>query len=202
MIFNTYTIKSLPVVVIDNYYSEQAAEEIWKELQFYSTGNKFLEPSKTGTATDNNKQPLKKNGGLFLDEVYADRHVSNILRENRKLWTPELIDKLVENHTFFRYLKQCNKDFTLVSYYEDSDYYLPHTDTATLTLVSWFYKKPKKFSGGSLTIEDELTIDCEYNRTVIFPSILYHAVDTIVIDEEYRNKNFGRYTITQLILFG
>jgi hypothetical protein len=201
MIFNNYTINSLPVVVIDNYYSDRAAEEIWKELEFYSTGNKFLDPTKTGTATNKDKEPLKQNGGLFLDEVYADRQVSNILRENRKLWEPELIDKLTKIHTFFRYLSQCNRDTTLVSYYENSDYYLPHVDTATVTIVSWFYKKPKKFSGGSLTIEKELTIDCEYNRTVIFPSILYHAVDTVLIDEDYRNKNFGRYTITQLISF-
>jgi Rps23 Pro-64 3,4-dihydroxylase Tpa1-like proline 4-hydroxylase len=201
MIFNNYTINSLPVVVIDNYYSDQAAEEIWKELEFYSRGDKLLEPSKTGAATNKNKESLKKNGGLFLDEVYADRNVSNILTENRKLWESESIDKLTKIHTFFRYLSQCNRDTTLVSYYEDSDYYLPHLDTAVVTLVSWFYKKPKKFSGGSLTFEKELTIDCEYNRTVIFPSILSHAVDTVLIDEDYRNKNYGRYTITQLISF-
>ena len=127
--------------------------------------------------------------------------MSNILRENRKLWQSETVGELTKIHPFFRYLSQCNRDTTLVSYYEDSDYYLPHLDTAVVTVVSWFYKRPKKFSGGNLTIEKELTIDCEYNRTVIFPSILYHEVATVLIDEDYRNKNYGRYTITQLISF-
>jgi hypothetical protein len=199
MIFTNHTINSLPVVIIDNYYSDSAAKEIWKELEFYSTGNKFLEPSETGGAKDKDRKLLKQNSGIFLDSVYNDRQVSNILRENRKIWEPEMIDKLTKIHTFFRYLTARNVDNTLISYYENSDYYLPHMDAATITVLSWFYKKPKNFSGGSLNIENELTIDCEYNRTVIFPSILYHSVDTVTIDNKYKNKNFGRYTITQFI---
>ena len=67
-----------------------------------------------------------------------------------------------------------------------------------MTVISWFFKKPKQFTGGSFVLEGKLEIECVYNRTVIFPSMLTHAVKPISIDEQYKNKNYGRYTLTQL----
>lgn len=202
MIFNHYIIKDLPVVVIDNYYDKDAEEKIWREIQFYSNDDKMLLPEHTGSAftkdDGGNKVYKKQNKGLYLDDVYSNRNVSDILRENRKLWYPEFTEKLIEIHTFFRYLNICNSDSTLLSYYEDSDYYHPHHDDSLVTTCTWFYKQPKRFNGGDLIIENELRVACEYNRTVIFPSILIHEVEKVELSSEDKNKNFGRYTLTQL----
>ena len=203
MKINTHIVSDLPVVVIDDYYDENAVEKIWNEICFLSSGDKLLDPSKTGSATDTSdpsqKRLKKKNKGIFLDEVYINREVSDILIENRKTFSEPVVNKLIEIHPIFRYFRVCNIDFSLLSYYENSDYYEPHMDEAFVSVCSWFYKRPKKFEGGSLIFENKLHVDCEFNRTVIFPSVLEHAVDPIKLDEEYKNKNFGRYTITQLL---
>lgn len=203
MNIKTHDVLSLPVVVIDDFYDEDAVEKIWNEICFLSNDDKLLDPSKTGSAWDDidesEKRLKKKNKGIFLDEVYRQREVSNILIENRKVFSDVVVDKLVEIHPIFRYFRICNSDHTLLSYYENSDYYEPHFDSAFISICSWFYKRPKKFEGGSLSFENGLSVDCKFNRTTIFPSILNHAVDEIIIDEENKNKNLGRYTITQLL---
>jgi len=190
----------LPIVVIDNFYSEESCKNIWQELCFLNNSFKLLSPDSTGSAIDlKTNLPLKNNLGISLDEAYANRNVSNILKENRKVFLDEFTDRLVEYSVFFRYLRAANIDTTLVQYYENSDYYKFHTDDSTITIISWFYERPKKFSGGNLIFENNLTINCEYNRTVIFPSILFHSVEEILMDSESQNKNYGRYSITQLV---
>lgn len=205
MKINAYNVIGLPVVVIDDYYDDVAVEKIWREIQFYSSGDKFKNPKDTGSATtlmsDGTQIYNKQNKGLYVDEIYNDRLISDILTENRKLFKPEVVSKLLEISPLFRYVQNSNRDCTLLSYYEDADYYKSHVDDAAITAVSWFYKKPKKFSGGKLTLEGHLNIDCEYNRTVIFPSIINHEVDPIIIDDDFKNKNLGRYTITQLLSY-
>lgn len=203
MIFSYKEVKKLPVIIIDNYYSQTACDRIWQELCFLNNDStKFKGPTQTGSAfntIDGEKIYLKNNLALGLDVVYLDRSVSSILTENRKLFSTEIIDELEKFHYFFKFVRHANKDSTLVNYYEDSHYYDPHMDDSTITTLSWFYKKPKSFEGGQLVIEGELSIDCVYNRFVIFPSILSHAVTPIKVDTALQNQNFGRYSITQLM---
>lgn len=192
-------IKNLPVVLIDNLYNADQQIDIWQELEFISGKDKMKDPEDTGTATDANGNILKKNKAMPLDTIYADRSVSNILTENRILWDEKFMDNLMDHHLFFRYLRFSNMDSTLVSYYEDSDYYAPHRDDAILTAITWFYKEPKKFQGGDFTIEDEVKIECKHNRCVLFPSMLQHSVDPIKLDTNLKNKKYGRYAISQFI---
>lgn len=205
MQIENYLVNSLPVVVIDDFYDSEAIKKIWHEIQFYSLGNPWLDPSNTGSATsvqsDGTQQYLKKNKGLFLDEIYLNRDISQILIENRKIFSLHITKKLIDINVIFKHITNCTRDCTLLSYYEDSDYYKPHTDSAAITVVSWFYNSPKKFQGGELIFENDLSIACEFNRTVVFPSILMHAVSPISMQEFDRMKNFGRYTITQLLSY-
>jgi len=200
-----FEVDKLPVAVIDDFYDKEAEKKIWNEILFLSSGDKMHDPGDTGTAFDldehGNQIWAKKNKGLFLDEIYLDRNISDILRENRKIFDPEIHNHLIDYNPIFRHLTNVNKDCTLLSYYEDSDYYNPHVDDAAVTIISWFFKHPKQFTGGSLVFENKLDIECVYNRTVIFPSILKHAVTPVSIDEQYKNKNYGRYTLTQLCMY-
>jgi hypothetical protein len=196
-----YNVSNLPIAVIDEYYDSDACDRIWQELCFLNNDQgKLQSPTDTGSALDlKTGVPLKRNQGIDLDSVYADRSISNILRDNKKLFRDELTDQLMQHHAFFRYLRGDPENSTLVQYYENGDHYKKHTDGAVITAITFFYKHPKSFSGGNLIFEDKLQVDCGYNRMVIFPSILFHAVESVNIDCSLVGQNFGRYSITQFV---
>ena len=204
MKYELYKVENLPVVVIDNYYSERVYEKIWQELSFLNNEpEKLLLPENTGSAytTNENGQKIfsKKNKGIFLDEVYIDRSISNILVANRKIF--DVAEKLIDVDIFFRYVKESTRDKTLVQYYEDSDYYGYHCDKSVMTAITWFYKTPKMFTGGELVFENGPKIECNFNRFVIFPSILRHSVNKTCVPNNLLGENYGRYSISQLVTF-
>lgn len=191
----------LPVAIIDNIYNTEEYQKISEELEYLTNAGVF-DVMDTGGAweiIDGEKVALKKNRGVFLDMVYHNRNFSETLKTNRKLFAKDFVEKLIDNHKIFRYISHSIKDTTLIQYYENSDYYDFHYDKATLTAITWFYKKPKAFTGGELGFENGLKIDCCDNRMVIFPSILEHSVQEIKLEQNSLSKNHGRYSITQFI---
>jgi hypothetical protein len=199
MILNFNNAKNLPVAIIDNFYSNEELKLIYQELFFLNNElSKMYPPSMTGGAQEDNGEYLKNNIGISLDCAYSDRNISNILTLNRKLFHPDFIKSLEQSHIFFRYLRESNSDKTKVHYFGNGSYYKNHRDGFVLTALSWFYKKPKKFLGGDLIIEN-IKIDCIENRMVIFPSILDHEVLIVKMKEEDEDQKNGRYCITQFI---
>ena len=206
MKFSYKEVNKIPVAIIDNYYDTKAQQKIMDELEFLNNDSRKLKPPhETGSAyrTDTNgeKLYLKKNKAIELDTIYADRSVSNILTENRKLFSPEVANSLIDLHPLFRYVAFATLDSTLVSYYENSDYYKKHHDTAVITAITWFYKKPKSFEGGDLILEDDLKVECISNRCVIFPSCTFHSVDYIRMKSDITRENSGRFAISQFLYF-
>jgi hypothetical protein len=205
MNYSSHSIKGLPLLVFNNFFSNDACEKIMQELLFLNNcPDKLKKPEKTGSATKtdtetNEKTVLKKNKGVWLDHVYADRSFSDILRENRKVFSADIRKIAEESHAFFRYIEISKQDTTLMTYYDDLDYYDQHTDDATITVLSWFYKQPKMFLGGELVFEDGLTVNCEFNRLVMFPSILWHSVNPIILEENLKGNSNGRFALTQFI---
>ena len=185
------------IAVIENFYDERELKLIWKELDYLTNFGKLLPPEKTGTSRDEKGNPLKHNHGLFLDEYYSNRNFSNILNVNRKAWTVAT-KEFIDNSLCFRYLNSCNQDSTLLNYYENGDFYKPHVDMSVYTVLSYFYKEPKKFEGGNLKLQDyNLEIEVKNNMVVYMPSILVHEVTPIVMEEN--SKGFGRYSISQFL---
>ena len=203
MLLTCHQISNLPVVVIDDFYNETSCEKIWQELIFLNTApSKFKSAEETGSAfsiVNDKKIYSKENMGIFLDEVYIDRNTSNILTENRKLFSRELLNELSKHHIIFRYLETSNTDTTIIQYYENGSYYKEHIDHCAITAVCCFYKLPRAFTGGELIFENTLTIDCLHNRMIIFPSILKHSVEEVVTNDAMIGNNFGRYSISQLV---
>ena len=106
------------------------------------------------------------------------------------------MDSLMYKHPFFRYLWRSNRDETKIHYFENGDHYRPHTDDCVITAITWFYKEPKMFTGGDLIIEKAVKFPCLNNTTVIFPSILYHEVTAVVMENL---SGLGRYSMSQFL---
>ena len=216
--------KNFPYIIVDNFYDKNELDLIWKELDFFLDfdGDKLDDPDVTGSAKLDGKI-IKKNKGFFLDEFYGSKayQVSNILRCSRKLYNnwERIVGK--NPNWYFKMLtaskSYLNHDTTLVSYYEDTDYYESHTDNSILTIVTWFYREPKGFDGGDFILnakkamgkEDKLkkhplneyepqTIEIKNNRMVIFPSQIPHQVIPIQMKDKNK-KRMGRYCLTNFL---
>ena len=187
-----------PFIVIDDYYERNELEYIWEELDFLSHPNKLKRATKrSGGASDNDGKLLKRNFHRYLDGVYTERELSNILTVNRKLFEDNCKLFRQHPHWFFQNVVFDN-DFTQVGYYEDNDEYGQHYDCATATSLTWLYREPKRFTGGDLFLgHEKIKIDCINNRTLIFPSMIRHSVNKIQMEREHQNKRLGRYAISQ-----
>ena len=182
-------------IQIDDTYTEDELRLIFLELDFWSISGNLMPPDRTGSAQWS-EGFKKQNRGIFLDDAYADRISSNILKLNRKIFKAEInIPSVILN-----YLKSSNHDSTLVSYYENSDHYKPHKDESILTSLTYLYKQPKFFSGGELVAtEYNLVLEPVFNRTYIIPSVVQHEVRSVVMSEQDIGKGFGRYCISGFI---
>ena len=187
-----------PHVIIKNYFDEFELKVIWEELEFICYPQKLEPPDITGTARDNGRN-LKQNRGVWLNDVYRNHLTSSILSVNRKLFNSA--DIIYKNHPHWYFHHNTTAYSTLLSYYENSDYYESHKDQAYLTCLSWFYKEPKKFSGGDLYFPDyeDYTIEYDNNKGILFPSGTKHAVTPIKMQPDDCGKKLGRFCMSQFL---
>ena len=187
-----------PYMIIDNYYDEEELRLIWEELNFLSYPHKLRRATEDGGGArdKNTHELLKHNFYRYLDGIYTDRSLSNILTVNRKLFDDDCKILRQHPHWFFQNVT-FNKDFTQVAYYENNDHYEEHHDSATLTALTWLHKEPKRYTGGNLFLDGEIEIECVNNRTLIFPSMITHEVTPVQLEEKYCNQRLGRYCISQ-----
>jgi hypothetical protein len=193
---NSY--KNPLVAIVENFYSEEELQLIWRELEFLNNKNKFL-PGHLTNSDVSIEGKIKSNVGLFLDSTYLNRNISDILTLNRKIFDPDLVCPLIELNPIFRHIEKCNIDSTLLSYYENDDSYFQHCDSAPLTALTFFFKEPKSFLGGDLLIpEFNLKIVPKNNMLVIFPGCYMHEVTKVTMEKNSPNGN-GRYSMTQFL---
>ena len=109
-----------------------------------------------------------------------------------------MLDVFADIHDCVSIATKTNHDTTKVRYYHDGEYYEPHTDKSMHYLAfSYFYKKPKKFSGGELFFPKyDYTFDCPNNSTIIFPGWVEHGVTEVKIENSDYYDGYGRYAIT------
>ena len=185
-----------PIVVYDNLYNDDEIQYICRELDFLES--RLDTPEDTGSAKTIDGKILKGNSGIWLDNFFIDRTKSDILKVNRKPFN--ILNEQCRNFEkdwWFKYT-YVKEDYTLLSYYENSDYYSKHNDEAHITILTWFHRTPKSFSGGNLTFDDyDLTIECSHNRMVAFPSIIFHSVDKVIMEDKDIGKGIGRWCMSQ-----
>ncbi len=173
----------VPHCIIRNCFDEEYLTDMWEELDFITP--RLAGPGMTGTARDAKNQPLKKNKGIFLHDVYKEyKEFSTIIRSSVD------ITQLIGRHWFYNYLLKCKTTGTLVSCYKDGDYYKSHSDISTVTCISYHWKTPKKFQGGELYFGD-YEVPIENNCMLIFPSCTEHEVKPV--------HGEGRYSITRFM---
>lgn len=192
-----------PHLIIENIFDNHELQVIWQELDFLTYNNKFDSPFETHSARDDFGNLLKSNGGIFLDSCYYKREISNILTVNRKILQKDILQEFANLSFGYKQILHCNSDHTLISYYENADYYLPHIDKSLFTILTWFYKKPKSFQGGELYFtEYDYEIKIKNNMTLFFPSYLEHSVTKVEMIYNYSEfSGYGRYCMTQFLHF-
>lgn len=189
-----------PYLKIENLYTEEELELIADELIFLNHKSKLEDPKHTGSAKDSSGNILKKNSGLFLDDLYKRREISNILSVNRKIFRKEYLEAYASLSFGYKSILECNQDTTLISYYENGGHYKPHKDHALHTILTWFFETPKMFEGGNLFFpEYNEKIEIQQNMTIIFPSFVLHSVEEVKMNEDI-NYGFGRYCMSQFML--
>jgi len=186
--------------VIENFYNEKELSLIWKELEFLTP--KLLSAAETAASTNPDGTYKKHAKGLFLDHVYSDRNVSDILTCNRKAFNINFINQLIKKDIVYRNFMACNEDHTLINYYENNDYYNKHSDAGLLSTLTFFFKEPKSFTGGDLIFNDfNITIPIKNNMFIIFPSYYEHEVTKIKMKQKDIDKGLGRYSMAQFLNF-
>jgi Rps23 Pro-64 3,4-dihydroxylase Tpa1-like proline 4-hydroxylase len=187
-------------LIIKNLWSEKEHKEMLDEMFHLESKKLFLSPEDTGGAKDEDGNVLKKNKAVWLDNVWLDRNYSSVLTHNRKIFD-FINENAAQESWYFQGLKFDN-DSTLISYYENSDYYAPHRDHGLVTALSYFFVEPKKFNGGEIIFTDyDLKFEVTNNLTIVFPSNIKHEVSEISLDEKHKDKGLGRFCMNQFLDF-
>ena len=188
-----------PFLIIEDLYTEDELTLIWQELDYYQSNSYILNANTNPSLSEDGKARTKKQGN-FVDNVFQKREYSNILCLSRKLFQPGLIvnsDHIKE----WKYLRP-DIDHSLLSYYDDGAYYLPHHDNTVVSIISWLWKEPKRFEGGDFVFEDyKLTIKCKHNSAVAFPGTTLHGVTPITMEDQYKDEGLGRYSLSHFLNF-
>lgn len=178
--------KPFEMLVIQDTFSEQELQKIWVELEYLHSVNSFISSNINNSAVDHKGKVLKQNKSLFLDSFYSSRDNSTILSLlQKKLFSHEVVLRMMSLNPAFNNFKAINKHTTLISYYENSDFYKPHTDSSVFSTLTYIYKEPKSFTGGDISFyfnEEKIKINIENNLSIMFPSGYLHEVDPVIMN--------------------
>jgi len=189
-----------PYVIIDNWYTKSEEKAVWKELEFYNSLPKhIIDRAETTAVAFKNGKSLGKSYRWYLDFLYTQngRYQSAILNCLYKATSPELLLSTKDFGPYHNMIKSSTDIASLISYYENKDYYDEHYDNFHWTLLIWYFKKPKKFEGGKFILtgpEDE--IECKHNRAILFPCSYNHKITPVTMNNNDDDEKNGRYTIT------
>lgn len=195
-----------PHAIIRNFYDQEELSLIWRELDFLTSPHKLEHTSLHGSnAIDTlTGLPMSESLGLSLDEIYqGDRNISDILRLNRKIFQPVIIQAFESLSPLLGHLKMVNEDFTKIKYYENGNYYRRHKDESRFTTVTYFYKEPKAFTGGDLHFDEyDYTIPIENNMLVFFVGCIEHSSLDVKMNGDYpKYSGYGKYVMNQFLDF-
>ena len=187
-------------IIAEDVYTEDELERIWDEFKFFNKPGKLKPPEKYGGivgATDSKAIALT---GTFQGDC---RVFSDILMLEEPMLTRLLphLKKWKQTHYSLQALPPPNLTSTKLRYYYDGESYDSHTDSPFAYIIfQYFYKEPKKFTGGELFFGDfDYEFPCNNNTLIVMPSYIKHGVRTVNIDENNYHAGNGRYAITMFV---
>ncbi len=185
-----------PHLIIENFYNPEELELIWEELNFYTKPGKLFEAKDYGGIPDKTNSHAILLNSLYGNKQY--RTISNILQVNRKLFTSTALEEFAKIDDCCCIANQSNYDVTKVRYYHNGEYYDPHTDKPFHFLAfSYFYKEPKRFTGGEVIFPKyNYDYPCYNNSMIILPGWVEHGVNKVSIKDSDYYDGYGRYCIS------
>lgn len=188
-------IKPFPHIIFHNFYTEEELKLIWEELDFLTKPDKLFDVKEYKGV-----EGYTEAKAIQLDTVYEgkNRKLSNILNVTRKVFEKDVLEAFSSISDCCSLAKHCNYDVTKVRYYHNNDQYKPHIDMLWNFLAfSYFYREPKRFSGGNLLFPKyDYEYPCDNNSLIILPSYVEHGVQEVKIDNSDYFDGMGRYAIT------
>lgn len=195
----SYIDEGINAIIIDNFYNEEQLKEIKDELVFLTKPSIMVDDKdKLEAAVDTDGNFITTKSGVWVDQVFRDwKHSALIRCPMENFSKKEAIEKILSYNSMYNLFYHCNVRNHLLSYYENAGYYSKHTDSAVFTILNYFHKEPKNFSGGDITLYSrgetkKATIETKDNRVVIIPSCVIHEVSTIDMTSKKLSGD-GRY---------
>ena len=154
--------KDIPAVVVDDWYTPEELNLIWKQLNFFTQKNMMERAEVSGSVArkPETNEAKGRNARIWLDNYFTQEgSMFNIISNS-------LTSKLT--HDFNNLVSSCSEQFTnfvttntntnFVSYYENNDEYDYHFDTSMFSMLIWLYKTPKKFKGGEFSFKKAMCL--------------------------------------------
>lgn len=194
----TYVADGIDAVVIDNFYTEDQIKEIMIELKWLTKPSILVGEDRLQAARLNGELLTSKKG-IFLEDVFEDwKHSALISHGMKQTKDKQFIEGLYKYSTMFKSLVGCNSRSHLLSYYENSNYYKPHTDGFFFTILNYFYNEPKQFEGGEVVLhscnsDKFATVEVLHNRAIVIASQTVHEVKQIKSSLNNSFSGNGRY---------
>lgn len=188
------------------FFSPHELKKIWTELDFIiesetaiginylDSRNKHNDEAGVSIESNSGKSRAQKTS-KFLNDFYLDFRKDSLIY---KFISKKIFDKnyFSPQSTLSQYINNTNTDAILLNFYKDGDFYLKHNDLSVMTNISFLWKEPKSFEGGSLYFPDhDYVFSPENNTNITFPSCINHEVKKI-IDIKTNNFIFKRISIT------
>lgn len=175
--------KDFGYVVIENLFSKDELESIWKEI-FYLDHVMDLSKVKrirsSNSRHDSDGKSVFTGDGVVVDSVYTDREYSPILTFNRRLWFDEVVNAMSESHPANETYGMCSADQTFLNRYKNYQGYGKHKDNASFTSITTLLHNPEQIDGGRFKFVDyNITFERANNVCIIFPSWVMHEAEEI-----------------------
>ena len=203
-----YSDKPFEFLVIEDFLNETQKKEVWNELDFFVDSdlvNKVSSNETDKSAIDSNTmQSLAHRHSIFLQRVYVDaRKQSKIYKAIQSNFLVADFDLKYPQSILLKYLPMTNYDSTLVSYYQNGDYYKSHNDSSILTCILYLIKE-NDFEGGELFFpEYDFKHTPLNNQLIVFPSCINHEVPMLKSfinnDQSYKRISISTFvTINEM----
>jgi hypothetical protein len=186
---------NLKYFTVENSLSQQELFDFTITFEYIKP---YLQPpSETGSAKDlEDGTPSKINKAIFLNTLHPiPRFTKNLVRTYKhKIYNHPEVQS--DPSSVYYNIALSDVHGHLISYYnEDNSQYKAHQDSSIITCLLWFFNGDKNFTGGELYLPDhDITIPCQHNTGIIFPSSVRHEVKPLKMINP--SKDIGRITYT------